>query len=253
MTRLFISLLFISLTNLSMAKTSKLSSAQVNQLWQNHQPKNNIATADKYPYATCFKAAAKKYGVAIELLLALAKGESNFNPSAKSKASAYGVMQIIPSTGKALGINTISALQDPCTSIKGGAKYIKQQLKRYNNNIHLAMAAYNYGPGAIKKTNNMPKGAVWYSHYIYDHYQSIVGKQAPHHYIPTNQAIIIFFNEPFRAKAFTDYLRKKDSRLNIEYFKRNQSHYDVVLSYQDQTDFKRSKALLKKYGFTVKE
>ena len=100
-----------------------------------------------------FQKASDTYHVPVELLKAVAKAESNFDPNAGSSAGAQGIMQLMPATAKALGVtNTF----DPEQNIMGGAKYLSQQLERYDGNTVLALAAYNAGPGNVSKYNGVP-------------------------------------------------------------------------------------------------
>ena len=133
----------------------------------------------QFPYEGCFKSAAQKHDLPLSLLLAVARGESNFNPNAKSDRNCHGLMQIQwPVTAKYLGIYRLSALYDPCTNINAGARYLKELLDRYDNNLHLALAAYNYGPNRIDKSpvsSQIPAGAKWYSGYIFRHLVYVLG------------------------------------------------------------------------------
>ncbi|MBI5624229.1 MAG: lytic transglycosylase domain-containing protein [Elusimicrobia bacterium] len=97
----------------------------------------------------------KRYSMDPTLVLALILQESGYNPNAKSQVGAKGLMQIMPATGKGLGLRT-GEFFDPIKNVKAGIKYFAEMLKRFNGNVKMALAAYNAGPGAVEKYDGVP-------------------------------------------------------------------------------------------------
>jgi soluble lytic murein transglycosylase-like protein len=105
------------------------------------------------PYAAQITAAAKANGIDPALLAGLIKQESGFNPNAGSGAGARGLTQLMPSTAAGLGVTNVL---DPAQSIQAGAKYLKDQLDTFGGDVTKALAAYNAGPGAVKRFGGVP-------------------------------------------------------------------------------------------------
>lgn len=96
--------------------------------------------------------AAQRHALDRGLLSAVAWQESRFQAGAVSRKGAVGVMQLMPETARALGVDR----HDPAQNIEGGAAYLRQMLNRYGNNTALALAAYNAGPGAVDRYGAVP-------------------------------------------------------------------------------------------------
>ncbi|MGP6086043.1 lytic transglycosylase domain-containing protein [Antarctobacter jejuensis] len=103
------------------------------------------------PFADMARVAARKHGIPEDLFLRLVMQESRFNPKAKSHKGAIGLAQLMPGTAKLLGVDP----HDPKQNLEGGARYLKQQFKAFGS-WRLALAAYNAGPGAVKKHGGVP-------------------------------------------------------------------------------------------------
>ena len=123
------------------------------KLYIKEKPKKTLFGTTTQKYDNMIRKAQKKYGVEFSLIKAVIKEESGFNPEAVSKKGAKGLMQIMPGNFESLDVKDPF---NPYENIMGGALYLKQLLKRYEYKLHLVLAAYNAGPEAVDKYNNIP-------------------------------------------------------------------------------------------------
>ena len=96
--------------------------------------------------------AAAEMALDPKLVEAVAWRESRFRQSAKSKRGATGVMQLMPATARDLGVDA----HDMAQNVRGGALYLRQMLGQFGGDVKLALAAYNAGPGAVRKHGGVP-------------------------------------------------------------------------------------------------
>lgn len=105
------------------------------------------------PYSDEINSAATKYKLDPKLLASVISVESNFNWRAFSPKYAQGLMQLEPQTAKDLAVGNV---WDPGQNIEGGAKYLRQLLDHYGQNLVLALAAYNAGPDRVEQYRGVP-------------------------------------------------------------------------------------------------
>lgn len=114
-------------------------------------PKNFSWTKNQKKYDLTIRHVARTYKLPHTLLHAVITAESSYNPDAVSSAGAVGLMQLMPETAKRYGV---SDRRNPKQNIYGGSRYLRDLLKLFDNNVVLALAAYNAGEGAVKKYGN---------------------------------------------------------------------------------------------------
>ena len=105
------------------------------------------------PYGAILQEVSARHGVDSLLLAAVVEAESGFDPTAVSERGAVGLMQVLPSTAAQFGEFD---LRDPRANVEAGALYLGYLLARYDENLELAVAAYNAGPGTVDRFGGVP-------------------------------------------------------------------------------------------------
>lgn len=149
--------------------TPDMSSVSTNRVEQSASVKNGFAVyakkaSEETPvkiepstiYDSIIEEAAKKFKIPRSLIKAVIKQESNYDANAVSKRGAYGLMQLMPSTASALGID-LNMLSDAKENIFGGSKLLSSLISRYNGDLEKSLAAYNAGTNAVDKADGVPE------------------------------------------------------------------------------------------------
>ena len=108
------------------------------------------------PFATLIESVAAEHGIDAALVHAVVEAESNYRSTATSQVGARGLMQVMPSTARDLGVRSAKMLFEPQANLEAGVKYLKQLLGRFNGDLSSALAAYNAGPAAVLKYDGIP-------------------------------------------------------------------------------------------------
>ncbi len=124
----------------------------------------------KQDFDPIVKEAARKYGVEPPLIMAVIQAESAGDPSAVSHSGAQGLMQLMPETAAEMGVSNSF---DPAQNILAGTRYLRQLLDRYQGDVKLALAAYNWGLGNLEnQPGAMPKETKDYITQVESYYRS---------------------------------------------------------------------------------
>ncbi|MGV8075156.1 MAG: transglycosylase SLT domain-containing protein [Syntrophobacteraceae bacterium] len=113
----------------------------------------SLNRANQLAYEPYIKLSCRRHGLDFNLVKAVIRAESAFNPQAVSPKGAMGLMQLMPDTSRDMGVGNPF---DPYENIQGGSRYLKLMLNRFDNNIVHALAAYNAGPEAVEKHGGIP-------------------------------------------------------------------------------------------------
>lgn len=115
---------------------------------------NGPHAMDAYALRRLVETSARTSGLKVKLVNAMIATESHGDPSAISRAGARGLMQLMPDTAAIYGVSNAF---DPQQNVSGGCRYMHDLLVRYHENVPLALAAYNAGPGTVDAVHGIPK------------------------------------------------------------------------------------------------
>ena len=110
------------------------------------------SAAVPYEYTAKVQELARRFDLSPALIEALVWQESRWRPNARSHAGARGLAQLMPGTARYLGVNP----DDPFANLEGGARYLREQLDRFDGDLEKALAAYNAGPGRVIDAGGIP-------------------------------------------------------------------------------------------------
>jgi len=119
--------------------------------WQEARVDYGSVSKNRKRYEPAIASAAKTHRLPPALLHAVITAESAYDPEAISTAGAVGLMQLMPGTAQRYGVNN---RRDPVANVSGGSRYLRDLLKMFDNNLVLALAAYNAGENAVIKNGH---------------------------------------------------------------------------------------------------
>lgn len=140
-------------------QAAQSAAAEVNDYLQNPAVEQNSLSRSgftKQEIDAAIEKAASRHNIDANLVRALVKVESNFNPNAVSRKGAMGLMQLMPQTARSL---RVSNPFNPEENIDAGVRHLKHLLESYGGNVQLSLAAYNAGQGAVSRSSGIPRYA----------------------------------------------------------------------------------------------
>ena len=114
------------------------------------------STVEPRPFAELIETVSLRHGIDPALVHAVVAVESNYRARAKSPVGARGLMQVMPATGRDLGVTSAATLFDPRANLEAGVTYLKRMLVRFGGDLTNALAAYNAGPAAVLRYRGVP-------------------------------------------------------------------------------------------------
>ena len=199
------------------------------------------------PNLRCFEIAATQNRLDLDLLLAVSKTESDWNPNAMSHTGDIGMMQIQwPQTARHLGVYRSVELLNPCLNIALGARYLRELLDRFEQDEVKALASYNYGPTRISASPTIPDGARRYVERVRANQHRLQNYKATPVKPTGGTTVVTRFSSRHRASAYARSLNKNLVAAHVEVVKRGRAYQVVVADGQHPTPSDR--ALLSAIG-----
>ncbi len=187
-----------------------------------------------YPFQQEISAAAMKYNLPLPFVMAVARGESFFDPKAKSAKGALGIMQVMPETAGDYGVSS-EELLDPAKNIDVGVHLLSDLYGKLQD-PYLTLAAYYCGYGGVDKENTSARqDCDDYVRYIYTHMQTILTRAEPAQVGPSETAtfVVARFDNFLDSERFLTLLSERLADVNFDLF-RKEVIYETHVRYQYQ-------------------
>ncbi|OCC14204.1 Membrane-bound lytic murein transglycosylase D precursor [Dissulfuribacter thermophilus] len=201
-----------------------------------------------YPYQEEFAKAAARYGLPLPFVLAVARGESFFDPEARSAKGALGIMQIMPKTAGDYGVEP-DLLLNPATNIDVGVHLLSDLHKKFKD-PYLTLAAYYCGPGGVEKdSGNVGKNCDEYVRYIHSHLKTIVADAKNGNVMEQKglkRFVLASFDNFLDCRNFIQFIEDRIDGLRLDSFRKEVPYndyvryqYQVLVSYRNRGEKQR--------------
>lgn len=188
-----------------------------------------------YPFQEDLAAAAARYGLPLAMVLAVARGESFFDPNAVSHKGAVGIMQVMPATAAGMGVDP-KRLAEPSVNIDAGVRYLAERYRDFQD-PYLALGAYYCGPGGIRGAGNGGSATLRgdcdeYVRYIHSHLRTILANTDGGTVLASTRTrggaglTLAWFDNYLDAERFQDLVRRTMPALSVDLFRKERSQSD---------------------------